>query len=147
MNPKFTKWPGRKKVTSSETTQVPKKPRKRVEATIMNSIIAELRLLGYLVFHDNDSLLNESGFPDIVAVGFGKALILELKAGKNKPTEKQAKWIAEFSDAGIDARIFYVEDWYKSELRNEMVELSRTAKRARREAKRIARLATEKDVY
>jgi len=44
-----------------------------------------------------------SGFPDLFICGRGKVLVLELKAGKNKPTPNQEAWLLHLRECGIHA--------------------------------------------
>lgn len=114
---------------------------------MMSVIIQELRIMGYLVFHDYDPMKNESGFPDLAIVGFGRVWIIELKAGKNKATEKQNRWIEEFSSAGINAQVYYVENWYKGGLRKEIIETCRSWKRERRAQRKLTSATSTNDVH
>jgi hypothetical protein len=46
-----------------------------------------------------------SGFPDLFIVYKGKAIAPELKAGKNKATVNQERWIRVLNDAGIPSKV------------------------------------------
>jgi len=57
----------------------------------------------------------KSGVPDIclpVSRGKYNGLYIELKAGKNKPTENQEFWIAELKKQGYLVEVCY--DWAKA---------------------------------
>ena len=52
----------------------------------------------------------KAGVPDLclpVARGGWHGLYIELKVGRNKPTEKQAAWIRELSKQGYAAKVCY----------------------------------------
>lgn len=46
-----------------------------------------------------------SGFPDLIICNEGKIICIELKAGKNKETESQRKWIDVIKSCGIPAMV------------------------------------------
>lgn len=99
-------------------------PRRRRRSMKGETIRAELtkaaRTLGYLVMHDNDARGNETGFPDILAVGYGRVFAFECKsAGESlRPATwtyrgkrylpGQADWLLAFEAAGTTAAV--VED-------------------------------------
>ena len=52
----------------------------------------------------------KAGVPDICLphpCGQYHDLFIELKVGKNKPTEKQSQWLADLSDAGYKTAVCY----------------------------------------
>lgn len=45
-----------------------------------------------------------AGFPDLLVIYRGKVIAIELKAGKNKPTEAQLDWLLLLNAIGITAQ-------------------------------------------
>lgn len=56
---------------------------------------------------------NGKGWPDLVLCHPDRGLfvIAELKVKPNKPTLDQQRWIAALVAAGVDAQVWYPEDW------------------------------------
>lgn len=52
------------------------------------------------------------GFPDVVLVR-ERLIVAELKIGKNQCTEAQSAWLAAFRAAGIEAYVWWPNDWNK----------------------------------
>jgi len=74
-----------------------------------------LRTLGFqLVYHTHDSRHSASGFPDIVAVGFGRCLFIELKADdapRRLPLAQEA-WKVGLEDCpGVEWYCWHPRDW------------------------------------
>lgn len=103
-------------------------PRNRVEDSTLGQIRQVAEAIGYLTFHVYDSRRCPAGFPDLWILGFGKLVVLEIKAGKNTTTEAQDKWLTELRAAGVDARVYHVTEWRG---RNLVDELTTAAKRWR----------------
>lgn len=106
-------------------TPTGRKFRRTEEADTQEAIIDLCLRLGYLVFHDNDPQRNRAGFPDLVIVGYGKLVILELKTDRNEATPQQRAWLAELTAAGIDARIYRTSSWKTNDLVNELQTIRR----------------------
>lgn len=53
------------------------------------------------------------GWPDLVCIHEKRKLIIvcELKAGRNKPTPEQTRWLLAFEAAGVPAYIWCERDW------------------------------------
>lgn len=51
------------------------------------------------------------GFPDLILVRDGTLIAMELKVGRNKPSEAQLAWLALFRASHNAAHCFYPEDW------------------------------------
>ena len=56
------------------------------------------------------------GWPDIFAVRGDRAIAMELKAGRNKPSAEQLAWLADLRAAGIETYIVYDVDWMAGQL-------------------------------
>lgn len=62
-----------------------------------------------LSYHHPYALGADPGFPDRVIVGH-RLIVVELKYGKNTPTEKQRTWLTGFAKAGVEVYLWYPED-------------------------------------
>lgn len=90
------------------------------EAQCQDTIIEAAMALGFLVHHCRASRTQSGrwatavqgnvGFPDLVIVGFGKVIAIELKRHPRKPSAEQIHWLAALSAAGVDARLVYVPE-------------------------------------
>jgi hypothetical protein len=90
--------------------------------------------IGFLAFHDQDSRRNNPGFPDIVLIGFGRAIILELKIPTGRLSTEQNAWIRAMAAAGLDVRVLRVTPTSIDALRVELTGIRTTAPEpARRE--------------
>ena len=58
------------------------------------------------------AMQGHAGFPDIVAVRYGRKVGAELKVGSNKPTEQQLLWLHHW---GADGYLWYPSDWQQIE--------------------------------
>jgi len=99
--------------------------RRREETDMQDGIRQAAEALGYLTYHTYDSRRCTPGFPDLWILGFGKLIVPELKAGKNKTTEAQDRWISELRAAGVDARVYHADQWRKRDLVYELVRIKR----------------------
>lgn len=65
------------------------------EKEFQDTVVQELRLYGFEVFHDFDSRRNQAGFPDVVAVhrDTGVTAFYELKTEKGKLRPAQQVWL------------------------------------------------------
>lgn len=52
-----------------------------------------------------------AGWPDLVILGHGRALFVELKSERGRVTDEQSALLAELRDAGLDARLWRPSDW------------------------------------
>jgi hypothetical protein len=106
--------------------------RRTEEADIQGQIVKVAEALGYLTWHDYDSRRNAPGFPDLWILGYGRLLVLELKAGRNTTTAEQSKWLAELCAAGVDARLYHVSEWRGRKLADELTATARAWRRGER---------------
>lgn len=104
--------------------------RNRVEETVLGQIRQTAETIGYLTFHVYDSRRCPPGFPDLWILGFGKLIVLELKAGRNTTTADQDKWLTELRAAGIDARVYHVTEWRGRQLVTELNDSARLWRRS-----------------
>lgn len=91
-----------------------------LEADCQRAIVDAARHFGYLVHHQRPGLTaagriinniqGDKGFPDLVIVGHGRCLIVELKRRPNKPSKDQVAWLAALTAAGADARVVIVPE-------------------------------------
>ena len=64
------------------------------EKDFLDRVRQYARLRGWEhVYHSWASIHSPRGFPDLFMIRDGRALAIELKSGKNQPTEPQADWI------------------------------------------------------
>lgn len=104
--------------------------RPALEADYEDTIVDAALALGYLVHAERPArtarghrtaIKGVAGWPDLVIVGRGRFLVVELKRKGNTPTVEQSRWLAELVAAGVDARLAYVPeqldellDWLKA---------------------------------
>src|SRR5512136_295471 len=103
--------------------------RNRVEDDTLGEIRQVAETIGYLTFHVYDSRRCPPGFPDLWILGFGKLIVLELKAGRNTTSKDQDRWLAELRAAGVDARVYHVTEWRSRKLADELREAARRWRR------------------
>ena len=94
---------------------------RETEAQFTRKVIELAQLYGWQVKHDLPSRTKKGwrtayqgcgGFPDIVAVRYGRKVAAELKVGSNKPTKEQLRWLHHW---GEDAYLWYPSDWQQIE--------------------------------
>lgn len=112
-------------MTTARARPAGRAPRRTEELDTQAAIIELCLLLGFLVFHDNDPRRNRAGFPDLVIVGYGVVIIIELKTDRNEPTPEQRAWLTAFIEAGLDARVYRTSAWKTGDLANELKTIKR----------------------
>lgn len=101
-----------------------------LEADYEDTLVDAALKLGYLVHAERaartarghrTAIKGVAGWPDLVIVGRGRFLVVELKRKGNEPSTEQSRWLAELVAAGVDARLAYVPeqldellDWLKA---------------------------------
>jgi hypothetical protein len=84
-----------------------------------------LRHDGLLHYHTHDSRRSESGFPDSCFVG-RRLMLRELKmTRKSRVRPEQKVWLARLADAGVDAGIWYADDYESGLIGEQLAELAR----------------------
>lgn len=63
---------------------------------------------------------SKSGFPDLFIMCNKSVLVLELKIGRNKPTDNQKWWLDAFAENGISSHVCYTFDDAKEIIDNWM---------------------------
>lgn len=88
----------------------------------LQSVIADLaKWLGYrLQYHTYDSRRSAMGFPDLVLVGRGRVLFVEVKSDTGQLTKQQIEWYAGLLDNGAEAYIWRPEDWKNGTVEKEL---------------------------
>lgn len=85
------------------------------EAEFTTQVIQFAQLLGWLVHHSRPAmtgrgwrtpLQGDAGAPDLLLAKNGRVVLIELKVGKNKPSELQRRWIE-----ASGAKVFTPNDW------------------------------------
>lgn len=66
------------------------------ERDLQQAIYDAARELGFLAYHPWSSKHSAKGFPDLVLIGYGACLAIELKSEKGKATEAQIEWLLAF---------------------------------------------------
>lgn len=84
---------------------------KMSEKELQDLVLQLARLNGYLAYHTYDSRRSESGFPDLVLVGHGDVMVVELKSQRGKVRPEQHGWLEAFAEAGIEAHVWRPEDF------------------------------------
>lgn len=60
--------------------------------------------------HNADSRRAGAGWPDLVLVGHGRALFLELKSATGRVRDAQRIWLSALSDAGLEVALVRPDD-------------------------------------
>ena len=81
------------------------------EKELQEAVEQLLGLHRWLFFHDRDSRRNNAGFPDIVAIGHGRHLAIELKKIGFKPREQQRIWLDAFRSIGAEVYVWTPMQW------------------------------------
>jgi hypothetical protein len=81
------------------------------ERRFMQQVVDLAKLLKWRVYHTHDSRHSPAGFPDLVLVRRPRVLFVELKVGKNVPTDEQIAWLLDLHDCGQVVHIWRPEDW------------------------------------
>jgi len=85
------------------------------ETQLLRRVVNLLRLCGFLlIYHTYDSRRSEAGFPDIVAVGHGRCLFIELKsdeAPRRLPLAQEAWKAGLEACAGVEYYCWRPRDW------------------------------------
>ena len=69
------------------------------------------------------------GWPDVVLVGPGGALLRELKSERGVLSAEQQAWLGWLTDAGLDAGVWKPRDWRSGRIEQELRAISRTKSR------------------
>lgn len=81
------------------------------EEDFQHTIVLALEALGYRTYHTHDSRRSDPGYPDITAVGCGRLLHIEVKVGRNRPSQEQLAWLHDLADNGFESYLVYPKDW------------------------------------
>jgi hypothetical protein len=91
------------------------------EAELQAAVIEMAAWFGYrLVYHTHDSRRSAEGFPDLVIVGKGRVLFIELKSASGNLTPAQATWYAGLVEAGAEVFVWRPEDWKNGTIEKEL---------------------------
>jgi hypothetical protein len=82
------------------------------EAQFQRAVIDVAAFYGWSYrYHTYDSRRSEIGFPDLVLVKPGTGILfLELKVGKNRPSEEQVSWLRGLRQSAVHAYCVYPKD-------------------------------------
>ena len=91
------------------------------EKAFTAQVITLARHLGWLVAHFRPGMTKRGrwvtagqgdsvGFPDIIAIKPGRAIMAELKAAKGRATVEQLKWLETAKEAGMEAYLWKPQD-------------------------------------
>lgn len=94
---------------------------------LSDAIVELAHGLGYRAAHFGPSLVRPGtfvtnyaydgkGFPDLILVGRGRLVALEVKGDRDSVTDEQVAWLNELSAAGITARVVTSRDWRDGEV-------------------------------
>lgn len=95
------------------------------EAGFTDAVVELAQTFGFLVHHDRPARTNQGwrtaiqgdpGFPDIVAVGYGRLIVAELKVGRNVPSSAQQAWLWRWGALAelcptVEVHLWRPEDW------------------------------------
>lgn len=98
----------------TRTVRVPRNPyADEPEAAFQSWVVETAELLGWLVFHDNDSRRDYgAGFPDLVLTHpwARRCLFVELKRQTGKVRADQTRWQEALLRAGCDVQVWRPQD-------------------------------------
>ncbi len=86
----------------------------RSERQFTGAVVDLAKMNGWLVHHDRmrQNVQGTAGFPDLVMVRNGRAILAELKMPKGKLTPEQALWLVEVRRVeGLWCELWYPGDW------------------------------------
>lgn len=84
------------------------------ETALTKKITTYLKRHGWLVKKDHGHGMQQSGWPDLMAIKAGRVVFIEVKIPGNRPSKIQIYRIAEIRRAGIEVGVVYcVEDVIK----------------------------------
>lgn len=117
-------------VPAAETPRPNKAAAKRFpsmaeDAVFLPLVRNELVRLDLWWHHEGLSIGSPGGFLDIAAAGVGGFMVRELKGSDGRLTVKQFDTIRRLREAGIDAGIWWPEDWYLGVCQRELDALTR----------------------
>ncbi len=95
------------------------------EKALQDSVIEAAHVYGYRVAHfrsvpvkrgtrvvwETPVQADGKGFPDLVLVGNGKLIWIELKAATGRLSEEQKQWQEALEASGQEVHVFRPEDW------------------------------------
>ena len=82
------------------------------EKQFRQNVIDLAKVLGYDYYFSWTSIHSPRGWPDLSLAREGQPIIfIELKVGKNKPTELQKHWIELLNTTGNKAFVFWPYQW------------------------------------
>ncbi len=84
---------------------------KTTEKQFQAQVVGLARLCGWRVYHTHDSRRSEPGFPDLVLLKGVRAVVAELKVGRNTTTAEQREWLAAWRAAGVETYEWRPADW------------------------------------
>jgi hypothetical protein len=91
------------------------------EAQLMDAIAELAQVRGFMVHHQRPARTAEGwrsavaydgrGWPDLVIVGHGRCLIVEVKSDKGKVTLEQHAWLDLLRDTCVEVYVIRPADW------------------------------------
>lgn len=96
------------------------------EASFTTAVVECAQMFGFLVHHDRPGRLADGrwrshiqgdvGFPDILALGYGRMVIAELKVGRNPASKAQESWLWHFGQLSetfwhVECHLWKPVDW------------------------------------
>lgn len=98
---------------------------RETEQGFTDAVVECAQMYGWLVHHDRPArtvhgwrtaIEGDPGFPDIVAVGYGRLVVAELKVGRNKTSNHQEAWLWRFKAVSelfdlVEVHLWKPDDW------------------------------------
>lgn len=81
------------------------------ERELQDAVLELAVMLGYLAYHTFDSRKSVAGFPDLVIVGHGRSIFIELKSAKGPVRPAQREWLSALASAGQEVHVVRPDDW------------------------------------
>lgn len=86
-------------------------PTALTEKDLQSLVLDVARVAGYRHYHTHDSRRSPHGFPDLVLVGRGRIMFVELKSEAGKLSDQQQRWIEDLQAAGAEVYVWRPRDW------------------------------------
>ncbi|MBQ1047785.1 VRR-NUC domain-containing protein [Micromonospora sp. C51] len=96
----------------------------KAEAYLQSNVLKLCTSYRLLAYHTHDSRRSQPGFPDLVIVGPGGVLFVELKSEAGKTTADQEKWLAALNGAGVRAELWRPADLYSGRINDTLRDLA-----------------------
>ncbi len=81
------------------------------EGEFMQQVIQLAKIMGWKVYHTQDSRKSVEGFPDLVLLRRKRMIVAELKSLSGRTTNQQTEWLNAFRVAEVQTYLWTPDDW------------------------------------